>query len=97
MVTGDFRKLYREAWHRLFQLVMRRNGLLRRLDRMVAPAMNLTPATGIVVEFDTDKARLLLAVIDGLTPRITAGVEEVNRYTGADECTHGTVAKLARR
>ena len=86
MVTGDFRKPYREAWNRLFEVVKLRNQRLRRLDMMAAPAMSLTMATSMIFEFDTNLARQLLAEIDELTPRINAGIEEVNGYaakTGA--------------
>jgi len=86
MVTGDFRKLYRDAWNRLFEVVKLRNQRLRRLDTMAAPAMSVTMATTMIFEFDTDLARQLLVEIDELTPRINAGMEEVNGYaakTGA--------------
>ena len=82
MTTGDLRKLYREAWNRLFEVVKLRNKLLRRLDVMATPAISITLATGMLIEFDTDQARALLAEIDRLTPRLKAGVEEVNQYAG---------------
>ena len=86
MATGDLRKYYREAWNRLFEVVKLRNQRLRRLDMMAAPAMSVTLATSMIFEFDTDLARQLFAEIDELTPRINAGMQEVNGYaekTGA--------------
>ena len=80
MTSNDARKYYREAWAVLFDVVVLRNNLLRRLDMMTRPAMDLTPGSGMVFEFDSDQARGLLRAIDELTPRIRAGMEEVNKY-----------------
>ena len=80
MATGDLRKQYRDAWDKLFEVVKLRSQHLRRLDKMVAPAMSVTMATSMIFEFDTDLARQLLAEIDELTPRINAGMAEVNGY-----------------
>ena len=80
MTTRDARKLYGEAWNSLFDLVLVRNNFLQRLDMMARPAMDATPAGGIVFEFDTARARALLAEIDELTPGIHAGMEKVNEY-----------------
>ena len=68
MTTREARKLYGEAWNSLFDLVLVRNNFLQRLDMMARPAMDATPAGGMVFEFDTARARALLAEIDELTP-----------------------------
>ncbi len=80
MVTGDLRKLYRDAWNTLFSVVKMRNDLLRRLDMMAAPAMSMTLATGAIYEFDADMARELVSQIEELRPRINALMQEVNKY-----------------
>ena len=80
MFTVDFRKPYRDAWNRLFEVVKLRNQRLRHLDMMAAPAMSMTLATGMIYEFDTDVARELVNEIDELTPRIEKGMHEVNEY-----------------
>ena len=80
MFTGDLRRLYREAWNRLFSVVKMRNNLLRRLDMMAAPAMSMTLATGMIYDFDTDTARELVYQIEELTPHINAGMQELNEY-----------------
>ena len=80
MVASDFRKQYRDAWTRLFEVVTLRNQRLRQLDMMAAPAMSVTIASSMIFAFDTDLARRLLAEIDELTPRIDDGMREVNGY-----------------
>ena len=80
MTIGDTWKLHREAWNRLFDVVELRNKLLRRLAILATRAMDMTPATGMVIEVDTGLARQLLDEINTLTPRIFAGVAEVNLY-----------------
>ncbi len=89
MAIANIRELYDEAWHELFELVAQRNKLLRALEMMTRFAMDMTPASGMVIEFDVSRAEELVAGIDGLTPRISAGIQKVNVY--AEQCGRPTV------
>ncbi len=89
MATANVRELYDLAWHELFDLVESRSKLLRKLDMMARMAMDLTPATGMVIEFDVSRAEQLLAGIDDLMPRISAGIQKVNGY--AEQCGRPTI------
>lgn len=84
MAIGNARELYEEAWHDLFDLVVSRNLLLRRLDKMARVAMDVTPATGLVIEFDVSRAERLVAEIEELNQLISAGIQDVNLY--AEQC-----------
>lgn len=80
MPSLEARRLYQDAWNRLFSTVRTRNDLLRQLNSMVAPAMSITLATSRIVRMDTDLARQLLDEIDELVPRIDEGIAEVNKH-----------------
>lgn len=84
MALPNIREMHDEAWNELFDLVMSRNEVLKRLDMMAKMAMDMTPATGMVIEFDVTRAEELIAAIDDLTPRISAGIQRVNRL--AEQC-----------
>jgi hypothetical protein len=84
MIPSSARELYDEAWHELFDLVESRNKLLRSLGMMSNLAMEVTPAAGMVIEFDVSRAEELVAGVDELTHRISAGIQRVNSY--AEKC-----------
>ncbi len=84
MAASNIRELYEEAWHDLFDLVISRNRLLRRLEEMARVAMEMSPATGLVIEFDVSRAEQLVAGIEELNQLISAGIQEVNLY--AEQC-----------
>ena len=79
MTAGDARTSYGKAWDRLFELLVQRNKSLRCLNMMVSLTTEVTPATGMVIEFDTSLARQLLDEVDTLTPRISEAIEDVNK------------------
>ncbi len=76
--------LYDEAWNQLFDLVASRNALLRSLYTMSRLAMDVTPASGMVIEFEVTRAEELVAKIEQLTAAISAGIREVNSL--AERC-----------
>ncbi len=78
------RELYDEAWHQLFDLVAKRSALLRSLDMMAKLAMDMTPATGMVIEFDVSRAEEMLRQIDALTGEISGAMQRVNSF--AERC-----------
>ncbi len=80
----SYRELYDEAWHRLFDLVSSRNALLRTLETMTRLAMDMTPASGFVIEFDVSRAEEIMAGIERLTGEISASMQEVNSL--AEQC-----------
>ena len=84
MAVANIRELYDDAWHELFDLVAQRNKLLHTLDMMTKLAMDMTPAAGMVIEFDVSRAEEIVAAIDELTPQISAGIQKVNIY--AEQC-----------
>ena len=77
-MTQDIRQLHKQAWNLLFDLVKQRNALLRSVAVRANWASNLTPATGMIGEFDYDLAREMLATAEQLTPAIYAAMEELN-------------------
>ena len=79
-----YRELYDEAWQQLFDLVARRSALLRNLDTMAKLAMEMTPAAGMVIEFDVTRAEELLAQIENVTDEITGAMQRVNSF--AEQC-----------
>jgi len=89
MAIANIRELYDEAWHQLFDLVDRRNKLLHALNMMTTFAMDMTPATGMVIEFDVTRAEELVAAIDALTPQISTGIQRVNGY--GEQCGRPTI------
>jgi hypothetical protein len=46
--------------------------------------MDMTPATGMVIEFDVSHAEELVSTIDELTFLISSGIQSVNLY--AEQC-----------
>ena len=76
--------MYDEAWNQLYDLVASRNSLLRALDTMSRLAMDVTPASGLVIEFEVTRAEELVAKIEQLTAEISAGIREVNSL--AERC-----------
>ena len=79
MARMDKIRLYAEALERLTTLVKMRSLLLRRLHAAAEVAANITPAVGMVVEYDTGSARALLDEIDAMALSVAAGVDDVNR------------------
>ena len=84
MPTLTFRELYDEAWHQLFEMVAKRRNALRSLDIMAKLAMEMTPAAGMVIEFDVSRAEELLGEIEQLTDEISGAIQRVNRF--AEQC-----------
>ncbi|HEX8991460.1 MAG TPA: hypothetical protein VF784_07250 [Anaerolineales bacterium] len=80
----SYRVMYDEAWNQLFDLVASRNALLRALNTMSRLAMEVTPASGMVIEFEVTRAEELIVKIEQLTGEISAGIREVN--TLAERC-----------
>ncbi len=79
-----YRELYDEAWNQLFDLVTSRNALLRTLETMSRMAMEITPASGLVIEFDVSRAEEIVARIEQITAEISAAIQEVNNL--AEQC-----------
>ncbi len=79
-----YRELYDEAWNELLELVASRNALLRMLETMSRMAMGVTPASGIIIEFDVTRAEQIVARIEELTAEISYGIQEVNSL--AEQC-----------
>ncbi len=84
MAILTYRELYDEAWQQLYDLVARRSVLLRSLDMMARMAMDMTPAAGMVIEFDVSRAEELLAQIEQITDEITGAIQRVNSF--AEQC-----------
>lgn len=80
----NYTELYDDAWNQLFDLVASRNALLRVLETMSRLAMDVTPASGMVIEFEVTRAEELVARIEQLTGEISAGIQEVNIL--AEQC-----------
>ena len=80
MAMDDVCALHDQAWKQLSDLVQERSRLLRSLAQMATIAAEITPATGMMVEFDIEKARPLLDQVEDLTPQIAAGIVQVNRH-----------------
>ncbi len=78
------RELYDEAWQQLFNMVAKRSTLLRNLDMMAKLAMDMTPATGMVIEFDVSRAEEILRQIEAMTDEISGGIQRVNSF--AEQC-----------
>lgn len=80
MLPDAIRKKYDQAWQVLFDLVLQRNRLLEQLHRMAQLASELTPASGMVIEFDMETAGKLLQEASELAPKIDAAIEDVNHW-----------------
>jgi hypothetical protein len=89
MAAANMREQYEEAWHELLDLARNRNRLLRSLDTMARVAMDVTPAEGLLIEFDVTRAEDLISLVDMLTPKITAGIQKLNGL--AELCGRPTV------
>ena len=61
-----------------------RGALLRTLDMAAKLAMEMTPAAGIVIEFDVTRAEELLAKIEDLDAEISGAMQRVNSF--AERC-----------
>ncbi len=83
-IPTTIREQHEAAWRELFELVDKRNTALRRLEMMAKLAMDMTPATSMVIEFDVVRAEELIAAVDDMTPRITEGMQRVNAL--AEKC-----------
>ncbi len=95
MPNPSNRDVHAQGWDRLFALVKQRNDLLRELDRLISAAAELTWASGMVREVDTNRVRQLL---DQLTPQIDVAIEQHNasaRQIGKPE-VHWQKATLGR-
>ena len=71
---------YAEACKRLEELLKQRNKVLHRLADGAMVAITGTTGTAIVIEFDVGDAQGYLERVDKLTPRISAAMDDVNRY-----------------
>ena len=80
MPSEDVGPLHEAAWEHLCELVSQRDKLLHSLEAAARVAMDITPAIGVVIDYDSISARDLLDAIDQLTPRIVAQMEELNGY-----------------
>jgi hypothetical protein len=83
-MAATVREQYEETWHELFALVAGRNRLLHSLDSMARLAMDMTPAGGMVIEFDVSRAEELIRRIDELTGEISGAMQKLNGY--AEQC-----------
>ncbi|HTO99910.1 MAG TPA: hypothetical protein VMJ64_00945 [Anaerolineales bacterium] len=77
-MTKELRTPYEIAWRRLFDLMEKRNRLLRSVEQLAGFSGNFSPATSMYWQFDYDRARLLLASAERLEPDIDDAIEEVN-------------------
>jgi hypothetical protein len=77
---NDIRIKHAEAWDKLHMFVTQRNKLLRDLGKRANFAAELTPATGMYGEFDTDHARDILARLDAMSFELNAALDELNGY-----------------
>jgi hypothetical protein len=80
MTTDDIRTLHAAAWNRLYELVKERNKLLRDLAARANFAADLTPATGMLGEFDIVQAKGILARLNAMTFMLDAALDELNGY-----------------
>ena len=80
MKPVDVRKQHAEAWDRLFALVKKRNHLLDDLGTSAKYAGDFSPATGMFMEFDFERAQQILAKVQEMTPAIYAAIDELNGY-----------------
>ncbi len=78
------RDLYEESLHQLSELVAKRSAHLRALDVMTRLAMEMTPASGMIIEFDISRAEEQLAAVERLTAEISSAIQRVNRF--AERC-----------
>src|SRR5512141_2186436 len=88
-MSTSIREQYEEAWHELCDLVASRNRLLRSLDAMARLAMDVSPAGGMVIEFDISRAEELVSQVDALTRDISTGMQKLNSY--AEQCGASSV------
>jgi hypothetical protein len=65
-------------------MVATRSALLRSLDMSAKLAMEMTPAAGIVIEFDVTRAEELLTRIEELNAEISGAMQRVNSF--AERC-----------
>ncbi len=84
MAILTYRELYDEAWQQLYDLVVKRSALLRSLDIMAKMAMEMSPAAGMVIEFDVTRAEELLEQIEQITGEISGAIQRVNSF--AEQC-----------
>ncbi len=84
MAILTYRELYDEAWQQLYDLVVKRSALLRSLDIMAKMAMEMSPAAGMVIEFDVTRAEELLGQIEHITGEISGAIQRVNSF--AEQC-----------
>ena len=80
MTLNDLRNQHEAAWQRLSGIVSQRTDLLKQLGQMANYAGDFSPATGMFMEFDIDKARDLLARLEDMTPVIYYAIDELNSY-----------------
>ena len=80
MLSEDIRTFHEAALQRLSGLVSERDKSLRLLEITARVATGITPATGMVIEFDIASARNLVDAIYELTPKIAAQMVELNGY-----------------
>ncbi len=80
MGASNVAALHEEACRDLSELVQRRSRALRKLEKMAKAAAEIKPSTGIVVEFELERARDILAEVEELAPELAAGVVRVNRH-----------------
>ncbi len=87
-MSGD-EYAYEQARQKLLALVLARNKLLLRLDGLTLTPLNLSPASGLVADFDRTAARQIIDEVDRLAPQIDDLLAEVNRL--AVECGKPTL------
>ncbi len=68
----------------MFELVASRSAVLRTLDMLARLAMDMTPASGMVIEFDVSRAEELLTRVEELNAEISGAMQRVNSF--AERC-----------
>ncbi len=82
LVDTNTRWQHQQSMWRLAELVLQRNRSLLRLNTLAILPLGLTPASGMIAEFDTHAARKLLDQIDRQTERINDALAETNHQGG---------------
>ncbi len=76
----DPRRRYDTAMQKLSELVLRRNGLLQKLDEMCVQASRASAEQRVVTAFDVERARRILKRIGRQNSRIARAMSTVNKY-----------------
>jgi Zn-dependent oligopeptidase len=80
MPTEDWNTRYNQTRSQLFNALMNRTTLLRRLDSLIRPVLSPSQSTSTVIEFDCTGAQELLDLVQATTAQISNLMQKVNEY-----------------